>query len=824
MRIPKAITWALLALALVSCLVRGAGAQTSALTVAVTRVDSDRFPQVTLYVSVTDEKRLPVVGLGEADFWVKESGVQIPAGSFRVESDASQNVGLVLAVDVSTFPDESSIIAMQDAARSLVRMVGDGAEVAVIAFGETVEVRQGFAAPQQAMSAIDGLLPLGRFTAFNQMLAESVDLAMTSSMAHKAVVVIHDCLENIGDFAFEDTLARVQAAHIPVYTVGFGPKIDRLKLDELAQLIEAAGGMYFVLDQPEQIHTPVQAIGLLLRQGYRITYRSDLIADGGEHDLVVGVSRGGQTAEAGGRLTATGQDVELSLAGVEDGETVGGTVGLAATTSSSVVSVKYILDDQVLVEIAEPPFCYSLDTAALPVGEHVLTVETLDSAGNVAVTTRRINVVPPVVVTAIALQSQVDRGVMIDVEAQVVSQAKLLQVDLLVDGRLYERREGKGVTSPVRFSVDSAVYPPGEHLITVRARDVTGRQDESSLDVQIVSLVTPTPRPTLTPQPQKKTGWALWKERVATDPWRKRLKVAFLIFVIALIVFATLLLLAALAAWQKKRRRRVLPLQVCNLGNMSSRYELFPQEPAGVLKFKLLLDGKALSRREMTETVEVVERATPARAAPARAVPAGRPQRPAPRSKPRWNMRAAQSVAMVLDAIASILPQSWRAPFRNASRSIRRTRSKVSQVQRTSARISGVVKSLPSGTPQPGAAIREEAQPAGAPQPGAAVREEAQPAVVRKVRKVARAWYLTPNVEPGGVLDLSLIIDPTWRAKTQYYIIRVLSRSVDQDDAPVVTGEERVPVTGFSWFLRLIPFLLIVAAAVFLIVMVVGWI
>jgi hypothetical protein len=102
----KTVAVTLLIFVLAIGLVPRAVAQNDELVVTATQVYSQDFPQVTAYVTVSDENGLPLVGLTEANFSILEDGNPVPTASIAVESDTSQDLGLVLALDLST-PKES---------------------------------------------------------------------------------------------------------------------------------------------------------------------------------------------------------------------------------------------------------------------------------------------------------------------------------------------------------------------------------------------------------------------------------------------------------------------------------------------------------------------------------------------------------------------------------------------------------------------------------------------------------------------------------------------------------------------------------------------
>lgn len=70
-------------------------------TVKVTQVDMSNYPEVVVYVSVTDDRGQPLSGLGQADFQVTEDGTQVALTDFAGTGDV-RTVDIVFIFDTTT--------------------------------------------------------------------------------------------------------------------------------------------------------------------------------------------------------------------------------------------------------------------------------------------------------------------------------------------------------------------------------------------------------------------------------------------------------------------------------------------------------------------------------------------------------------------------------------------------------------------------------------------------------------------------------------------------------------------------------------------------
>jgi hypothetical protein len=68
-------------------------------------------------------------------------------------------------------------------------------------------------------------------------------------------------------------------------------------------------------------------------------------------------------------------------------------------------------------------------------------------------------------------------------------------------------------------------------------------------------------------------------------------------------------------------------------------------------------------------------------------------------------------------------------------------------------------------------------------------------------------------VEPGEAITVELRVDPARPYLAQQRTFRVLSRSAEQEEAPLTVDEQYLLIPGVPWFRRWAPFALLYAAA-----------
>lgn len=491
-RTARIVTRTMLAVMLTLVLAVGAMAQGDDLDVKVTRVESEAFPQVTAYVTVLDGSGLPVVGLTEADIQIFEGVALVPGASVTVESDTSEALCLVLALDLST--PEESMARVREAMTSFIEtQVELQDRVALLAFDREIHVAQDFTNDKRALIApLEGLAAEHDYTSLNEVIFEGTTMVSGFSTCRKAMVVVVDIDDNTETRSANEAVSRAREVGVPVHVIAFGPKIKRVEQEEaLHEVARLTGGRSFVLSQVDKVPDRLHTVGILLRQGYKVTFQSGLRADDAEHELSIEVRHQEGVGRGEGRFESVSSPVTvISLTDSEPvlsdaGErTVGGMVTLAAeaTGAAPIAYVEYLLDGELLAKVDEPPYDYDWDSTTVNPGEHTLTIRVVDSAGNVGLQEIKLNVVLPVVVEIPALQEVVALGEEVRLEATVEVVGEVSSVEFLLDGEPVVQ----AVEPSYRFKWDSGTAEPGEHTLSVKVVDGDGHEGRAEASFRVI--------------------------------------------------------------------------------------------------------------------------------------------------------------------------------------------------------------------------------------------------------------------------------------------------------------------------------------------------
>ncbi|MBE2269010.1 MAG: VWA domain-containing protein, partial [Anaerolinea sp.] len=278
----------------------------SDLNARIDAVQADQHPQHTLVVTVRDANGVPVPDLTAANFEVNEDRVPQARTITSVEPFVNPDVpvSVVLVIDVSGSMQGQPLADAKVAATRFLDRLSENDRVAVVAFSDRVNLDVVDIAREAVFTTdkselyrlIDDLQANGG-TPLYDAAYKAVQSVSAEIVGNRAVILLTDGRdEDPGSkVASEETpIQAATRANIPVFTIGLGNQIDRGYLERMARL---TGGTYQETPDSAQLATMFQNVGDLLKQQYRITYTSDLEADGQMHRVEVIVKQAGRTAQ-----------------------------------------------------------------------------------------------------------------------------------------------------------------------------------------------------------------------------------------------------------------------------------------------------------------------------------------------------------------------------------------------------------------------------------------------------------------------------------------------------------------------------------------------
>jgi Ca-activated chloride channel family protein len=248
------------------------------LNVTITQVDTSQFPEVTVYVSVTDAAGEPV-GVDPAGMRLEENGAVILPDQINGSGPVS-TLTTMLVMDVSgSMNSGGKLEAAKTAAQAYVEQIRSGDKAGLLVFNTSIDLVQAVTKNQEALIAAIKSLRARDDTAMYDALGEAVAL-LEPVEGRKAMIVLTDGLDNRSSTTAAQVLELIGPAGLSISTIGLGDpthgKGAQTALDEhaLIALAGEAGGVYEYAEDEEALSELYGRYGRALQAEYRLTYAS----------------------------------------------------------------------------------------------------------------------------------------------------------------------------------------------------------------------------------------------------------------------------------------------------------------------------------------------------------------------------------------------------------------------------------------------------------------------------------------------------------------------------------------------------------------------
>jgi len=260
--------------------------------VTINQIDAARFPDLTLYATVNDEKGNPIRGLDSGAFQLTEDGNRVDRFDLKTVEQARSPLTLALALDVSSSMRGTAINEAKAAAAEFVAGLGADDRVALFTFGTEVTRLQDFTADKAVLQEKIAGLEAGGTTALYEAIYQAAS-AVAPLTGRRAFVILTD---GWNDSDLPRTLVQaIEAAResgVPGYTLGFGSAYDTA----LERVATETGGQYLKRPRASEVRDLFVRLAGQLQSQYVLTYRSAIAPDMKSHEVAVQVTTPQATA------------------------------------------------------------------------------------------------------------------------------------------------------------------------------------------------------------------------------------------------------------------------------------------------------------------------------------------------------------------------------------------------------------------------------------------------------------------------------------------------------------------------------------------------
>jgi tight adherence protein B len=266
-----------------------ATAQERSAKLLIEEADASAHPVVRLTVSMPSE--FVGIDLGADAFTIVENGE--PIEDLAVTGLPSDDLEVVLALDVSGSMKGGPLGAAQDAALSFIEAMPPGVRIAVVTFADETAVASEFTTDKDAVAdSVVGLSTSGETALYDGLVLASQQFD-PNLPARRSVVLLSDGGDTVSDSTLEQALVGLLGNTVSFYAIELQtPENDP---DALSRLAAATDGTVVAATDPEALGGIFDEIAAQLVNRYTVTYRSEAF---GPTDVEITVAAGDATASA----------------------------------------------------------------------------------------------------------------------------------------------------------------------------------------------------------------------------------------------------------------------------------------------------------------------------------------------------------------------------------------------------------------------------------------------------------------------------------------------------------------------------------------------
>lgn len=265
-RLGSLIVFIFICLFLTAVAVRAQG-----IILTLSQIDKSKFPEVTVYVSVTDSHGNPVTGLTKQNLQVREGDKEV-VFNFKGGDGQLAEVTTVLVIDRSgSMASEGKLEAAKGAAQTFVQLMSASDRTALVAFNHEVGVVQELTSDKSLLARGINSLVSGGNTAVYDGAVKGAEI-LQAAAGRKAAILLTDGLDNSSKNSRANAIEKAKEAGFSLFTIGLGKtEIDRGALEQLA--VET-GGKMFLAPSASDLTGLYQLIHEQLTKEYRLVYHS----------------------------------------------------------------------------------------------------------------------------------------------------------------------------------------------------------------------------------------------------------------------------------------------------------------------------------------------------------------------------------------------------------------------------------------------------------------------------------------------------------------------------------------------------------------------
>jgi len=247
----------------------GTGIFVTGSNLKINQIDNGNFPDVDMYVTVSDQSGSFVSGLTASNFVLKEIGNNIYPLTVQPLSSGGSALSIGITIDKSGSMGSSGMASAKTAVSDFINMsTGAQDEFGIVTFNSTVTTLKNFTTDKADLIAAVDTISEGGSTALYDAIYETLTLT-NSQPGIKAVIAFTDGSDNSSSKTETDVIDYAKQLNIPVYTIGIAGASKTI----LEKIAIQTGGTYSDADF-SNLSAIYQSLQTTIMQQYKISFQS----------------------------------------------------------------------------------------------------------------------------------------------------------------------------------------------------------------------------------------------------------------------------------------------------------------------------------------------------------------------------------------------------------------------------------------------------------------------------------------------------------------------------------------------------------------------
>jgi len=251
-----------------------------------------------LFVSVVDDAGKPIKGLTKENFKLLAGGEEIANFNLEPVSTTQEPLSLVLGIDISGSMRGKPFDETKNAVHGFLFQLDREDFISLQSFGTEVKFLTDFIKEKdKGWKQVEPLRPVDMWTHLYDATYEAIRKAKEAPTNRVAIILLTDGREDVEEGSRgktrEEAVDIVAGASIPVFTIGFGHKIDHKYLEEISR---QSGGYFLFTPEPEEIGGLYSKVLEQLKNQYIISF--DFQKEPGDYKAILDLTYGDKRARA----------------------------------------------------------------------------------------------------------------------------------------------------------------------------------------------------------------------------------------------------------------------------------------------------------------------------------------------------------------------------------------------------------------------------------------------------------------------------------------------------------------------------------------------